>query len=103
MMTTEATPEALGSNDQLGPAAWAVMAYGRVQKLVVRADVADEVVCAWRENHPEAMAVPLFTWATVGAAVTAERERCLRILRSVDNHSNPMTANDCADLVARGA
>lgn len=37
------------------------------------------------------------------AAVAAERERCLSILRSVDNHSNPMTANDCADLIASGA
>ena len=33
------------------------------------------------------------------AAVAAERERCLRIVRSVDNYSNPMTADDCADLI----
>jgi hypothetical protein len=31
-----------------------------------------------------------------------ERERCLRILRGVNNSDNPMTANDCADLIASG-
>ena len=37
------------------------------------------------------------------AAVAAERERCLRIVQSVDNYSNPMTANDCAAAIRAGA
>lgn len=67
------------NDDLLGPAAWAVMAFGRVQKLVVRPDVADELACKWHESDPEATAAPLYTWATVEAemrrAVAAERER----------------------------
>lgn len=61
--------------EELGPSAWAVVAHGRVQKPVVRADVADEFVCSWRESDPEATAVPLYSWAAVESAVTAERER----------------------------
>lgn len=56
-----------GSNDQLGPTAWALTAFGRVQKIVMRADVADELACKWRESDPEATAVPLYTWAAVEA------------------------------------
>ena len=41
--------------------------------------------------------------AETAAAVAAERERCLRIVQSVDNYSNPMTANDCADAIRAGA
>ena len=41
--------------------------------------------------------------AETAAAVAAERERCLRIVESVDNYSNPMTANDCADAIRAGA
>lgn len=62
---------ALGEELGLLPSAWAVMAHGRVQKLVVRADVADEAVCGWRASDPEATAVPLYTWATVDAAIDA--------------------------------
>ena len=40
--------------------------------------------------------------AETAAAVAAERERCLRIVESVDNYSNPMTANDCADAIRAG-
>ena len=36
-------------------------------------------------------------------AMAEERDRCLRILQSVNNSDNPMTANDCADLIASGA
>jgi hypothetical protein len=50
------------------PTAWALMAYGRVQQLVVRADVADELACKLREGDPAATAVPLYTWAAVEAA-----------------------------------
>ena len=39
----------------------------------------------------------------LAAAVAAERERCLRIVESVDNYSNPMTANDCAAAIRAGA
>ena len=41
--------------------------------------------------------------AETADAVAAERERCLRIVESVDNYSNPMTANDCADAIRAGA
>jgi hypothetical protein len=37
------------------------------------------------------------------AAVAAEREACAKILDSVDNYANPMTATDCAAAIrARG-
>lgn len=48
-------------------------------------------------------AAPLFALATVEAAVAAERARCLRIVQSVNNSDNPMTANDCADLISAGS
>lgn len=44
----------------------------------------------------------LFTADQLTAAVAAERERCLQIVESVDNYSNPMTANDCADAIRAG-
>lgn len=34
-------------------------------------------------------------------AVLAERERCAKVCDSVNNHDNPMTANDCADEIRR--
>lgn len=74
-------------SDGLGPAAWAVMAFGRVQKLVVRADVADELACEWRESDPEATAIPLYTWA----AVEAEREG---IAQWLDGQGQPGYAHD---------
>ena len=40
--------------------------------------------------------------AETAAAVAAERERCLRIVQSVDNYSNPMPANDCAAAIRAG-
>lgn len=88
-MTTEATPGELGSNDQLGPVAWALTAFGRVQKIVMRADVADELACKWRESDPEATAVPLYSWATV----EAERSRYAPVMQAVewllnDGHMN---------------
>lgn len=69
-MSDDATPAKVRLTDGLGPAAWAVVAFGRVQELVARADVADELVCKWRASDPETTAVPLYTWA----AVEAERE-----------------------------
>lgn len=71
MSTDAGGPVEVRSNAQLGPTAWAVMAFGRLQKLVMRADVADELTCKWRESDPEATAVPLYSWATV----EAERQR----------------------------
>lgn len=55
-----AGPDGSALSEGLGPAAWAVMAFGRVQKLVVIADVADELACKWRESDPAATAVPLY-------------------------------------------
>ena len=41
--------------------------------------------------------------AELESAVLAEREACARILDSVNNYDNPMTAGDCADAIrARG-
>jgi hypothetical protein len=37
------------------------------------------------------------------AAVMEERERCARICESVNNHDNPMTANDCAAAIREGS
>ena len=48
-------------------------------------------------------AVQLVPASELAAAVAKERDRCLRIVESVDNHSNPMTANDCADAIRAGA
>ena len=45
----------------------------------------------------------LVSASQLAATVAAERERCLRIVESVDNYSNPMTANDCADAIRAGA
>ena len=45
----------------------------------------------------------LVSASQLAAAVAAERERCLRIVESVDNYSNPMTANDCAGAIRAGA
>ena len=53
-MTDQATPA------KVRPVAWAVVAFGRVQKLVVRADVADELACKWRERDPDADIMPLY-------------------------------------------
>ena len=54
-------------------------------------------------HHNDGVAVPLYTASQLAAAVAKERDRCLRIVESVDNHSNPMTANDCADAIRAGA
>ena len=47
--------------------------------------------------------IDLYTADQLAAAVAAERERCLRIVESVDNYSNPMTASDCAAAIRAGA
>ncbi len=47
--------------------------------------------------------IDLYTADQLAAAVAAERERCLRIVESADNYSNPMTANDCAAAIRAGA
>jgi hypothetical protein len=38
----------------------------------------------------------------IAQAVRNERERCARICESVNNHDNPMTANDCAAAIRAG-
>ena len=75
-MSDELSPAKVRLTDGLGPVAWAVVAFGRIQKLVVRVDVADELACAWRKSDPDATAVPLYTWG----AVEFERERCAKIV-----------------------
>ncbi len=58
-------------------------------------------ICAWAwEGYQAGHAAAK---AETAAAVAAERERCLRIVESVDNYSNPMTANDCAAAIRAGA
>jgi len=97
-MTTEATPGNVPLSDQLGPAAWAVMAFGRTQKLVMRADVADELVCKWRESDQEATAVPLYSWATV----EAERKRWERALKQTWQAIDPLKPAGQPGSYARG-
>jgi len=36
------------------------------------------------------------------AAVAQERERCAKVCESVNNHDNPMTAQDCAAAIRKG-
>ena len=81
-MSDDATPAKVRLTDGLGPAAWAVMAFGRVQKLAVRADVADELACKWREQDPNADALPLYGPAALDAAVAVERERWRELLEA---------------------
>ena len=59
------------------PRAWLVMAHGCVQKIVVRADVADELACKWRETDPRADALPLYDQIGLNEAaqVAANTER----------------------------
>jgi len=80
------TKDAAGASPvdcRVRPAAWAVVAFGRVQKLVVRDDVADEVACKWREQDPRADALPLYDQSaileSVNAAVAAERAKTERM------------------------
>ena len=106
MSTDVAGPDGSALSEGLCPAAWAVMAFGRVQKLVVRADVADELARKWRETDSGATAVPLYTWA----AVEGEREllagqhdleaMCEAFHRLIEAHANlriPFHQPVCAD------
>jgi hypothetical protein len=60
---------------------------------------------AWDDEAPAI--APLYTAAQlaaeVAAAVAKERERAARICESVNNHDNPMTANDCAAAIRTDA
>jgi hypothetical protein len=56
-------------------------------------------------NGPESLhpCLEAFFYAVCQASAAAEREACAQILDGVNNHANPMTANDCADAIrARG-
>ena len=59
---------------EVKPFSWAVMAFDRVQKLVVREDVAEECAQGLRQIDPNAYAKPLYDEPTLDAAVSAERE-----------------------------
>lgn len=98
MSTDAGGPVEVRSNAQLGPTAWAVMAFGRLQKLVMRADVADELTCKWRESDPEATAVPLYSWATV----EAERQRWERALKQTWQAIDPLKPAGQPGSYARG-
>lgn len=102
-MNDQATPAKVRLTDGLGPVAWAVVAFGRMQKLVVRADVADELAQAWRKSDPDATAVPLYTWG----AVEFERERCAKIVdvppeaQAWEIHGGQETMDVLRDVAAR--
>lgn len=60
------------------PVAYAIMSWGSVQRLVVRADVADEWESSRRQMYPPAAnvhTVPLYSAAYAAAREAAERER----------------------------
>jgi len=59
------------------PVAYAIMAWGSVLRLVVRADVADELASSRRQMDPAANVhtVPLYSAAYAAAREAAERER----------------------------
>ena len=97
--------------------AWLCYQAGHAAAKAETADVGEPVAFAhfsengnirlWAPERPRDLdgniAQPLYTADQLAAAVAAERERCLRIVESVDNYSNPMTANDCADAIRAGA
>ncbi len=97
--------------------AWHAFQAGYAAAKAETADVGEPVAFAhfsengnirlWAPERPRDLdgniAQPLYTADQLAAAVAAERERCLRIVESVDNYSNPMTANDCADAIRAGA
>ena len=91
-------PDGSALSEGLGPSAWAVVAHGRVQKLVMRADVADELACKWRESDPEATSAPLYSWATV----EAERQRWERALKQTWQAIDPLKPAGQPGSYARG-
>jgi hypothetical protein len=64
------------------PAAWRIVAHGRVQKLVVRADVADELACKWRDSDPDAQAHPLYATTPAPQPLTLTDEQIDAIARA---------------------
>lgn len=64
------------------PHAWDVRAFDRTQGIVIRADVADEFACKWREMDPKAEAVPLYTQA----ALETTAEDASRVAREAEAH-----------------
>lgn len=94
-MTDDATPAKARLTDGLGPAAWAVMAFGRVQALAVRADVADELACKWREQDPNADALPLYGPADILARLEAVPMKDLDLVRGEVGTANFVGWNAC--------
>ena len=84
-MTTMNNEDSVDPTVVAEPVAWAVMVRGRVQKLVVREDVADEVACKLREQDPRADAVPLYTADQMREVIAAERERSHELLQAADH------------------
>ena len=84
-----------------------VIAFGRVQKLVVRADVGEEAVCKWREQDPHADMIPLYSPDTIerltrerDEAVARERERCAKICEAIADEIENARPNKYLDIVA---
>jgi len=93
---TELTPEDVEAITKSVRAGGSWHAYKSREKLRERALKAEGRV-AELELQAEAAADQL------RAAVMEERERCARICESVNNHDNPMTANDCAAAIREGS
>ena len=104
-------------DDPFASTAWRAYQAGHAAAKAETADVGEPVAFAhfaengnirlWAPERPRDLdgniAQPLYTADQLAAAVAAERERCLRIVESVDNYSNPMTASDCAAAIRAGA
>ena len=54
------------------PVAYMVKAHDSVQRFAVRADVADEFACKWRETDPDADFYPLYAAPVDAKAIRAE-------------------------------
>jgi hypothetical protein len=75
------------------PTAYEVMAYGRRQKLVTRADVADELVAQYRENDPTAEVKYLLPAKEVRTYAAAKDER----IRALEARIEQLTGRSFSD------
>ena len=108
-MTTEATPGALGSNDQLGPPPEAVRPVAYLYHDAASAEAASPMlhstlVLMAADRRPTLRnETPLVTLAQARAMVAAERERCAEALNMarICAENNHKRADDCGDLARK--
>jgi hypothetical protein len=73
MAESQGAPSAEGLPELPEPSAHEVHVYGRRERLVTRADAADEMACKYRENDPTATFSGLFTADQMRAYLLADR------------------------------